>query len=162
MITANTFDEQIRIAAVRRLKLLDTEPEERFDRITRRAVEKLHVPISTITIMDEKREWFKSCQGMPQREGDRTIAFCDYALHAQDVFIIEDTLLDERFATNPYVVGSPHIRFYAGVALYEAHSRMPVGVFCIKDTKPRHLSMPEIDIFLELAKEASHEINKGA
>lgn len=154
-----TFEKE-RICAVEGLKLLDTATEERFDRITRAATERFSVPISTITIVDKDREWFKSFQGLEQREGPRDISFCGHALMSEIMLIIEDTLADPRFADNPMVKGSPYIRFYAGKSLYEKESHLPVGVFCIKDNKPRKFSLQDIHDFLELARQAEEEINK--
>ena len=153
-------DEEKRLEAVHKLAILDTEPEERFDIITREAIIKLNVPISMVTILDSKREWFKSCIGLDQKEGDRDISFCGHALMAQNIFIVEDTLKDPRFEDNPMVVGPPFVRFYAGVALLDQKTHQPIGVFCVKDTKPRTLSMEEIGLILELGSRAEKELNK--
>ena len=156
----NVFEEETeRLNIVKTLNILDTKPEERFDKITKAATEKLNVPISTITIVDEKREWFKSQQGLNMREGPRDISFCGHALLADDIFIVEDTFKDERFKNNPYVKAEPPIRFYAGVSLKHAETHLPIGVFCIKDYSPRKLSLEELDNFLELAKEAEYQLN---
>ena len=152
-------DEAKRLEVVHRMALLDTKPEERFDRLTKEAVEKLHVPISTITILDEKREWFKSCQGLDQIQGDRAISFCGHTLLAKDIFIVEDTFKDIRFSDNPMVVSAPFIRFYAGIALLDQKTGQPIGVFCVKDTKPRQFSLEEISILIDLAARAEKEIN---
>ncbi len=151
--------EEKRMQALEELGLLDTEPEERFDRITKKAVKELHAPISTITLIDKDREWFKSCEGLDMKESPRNISFCGHAMLADDVFIVEDTLKDERFRDNPSVVGAPYIRFYAGAALYDRKTNLPVGVFCIKDTRPRMMDSVEIAKLLELASEAEKEIN---
>lgn len=151
--------EQDRLNILNTLNILDTKPEERFDKITKTAVEKIKVPISTITIIDEKREWFKSCQGLKEKEGSREESFCGHALLASDIFIVEDTLKDSRFSDNPHVTTKPSIRFYAGISLKQKNSGMPLGVFCIKDYKPRNLTAQEIEEFLELAKEAEYELN---
>jgi GAF domain-containing protein len=152
-------NEDIRLEAVHRLGLLDTPPEERFDRITAAAVERLHVPISTVSILDRDREFYKSCQGTLVRQGDRDVSFCGHALLSQLVFIVQDTLEDPRFADNPAVVGEPHIRFYAGMALRDRKSHQPVGVLCVKDTKPRAMQPGEIEVLMELAKQAEDELN---
>lgn len=151
--------ETDRLAALQGMNILDTPSEERFDTITKEALRLLRVPISTISILDKDREWFKSCQGLEQKEGDRKVAFCAHALLAKDLFVVEDTLLDERFKNNPYVTGEPFIRFYAGQALLERKSALPVGVFCIKDIKPRTLSLDELAIFIDLATRAEVELN---
>lgn len=160
MINAPTCDqENERLEAVHRMAILDTKPEERFDKIVKESVEKLKVPISMISVIDEDREWYKSCVGLDQKQGDRRISFCGHALLASDVFIIEDTLKDKRFWDNPMVTGFPFIRFYAGVALYDYKSGQPVAVFCIKDNRPRKFDVDELAIFMDLAHRAEEEVN---
>ncbi|MFA5777895.1 MAG: GAF domain-containing protein [Candidatus Paceibacterota bacterium] len=153
-------NEEARMEALHRLAILDTEPEERFDVLTREAVLKLKVPMSMVSILDSDREWFKSCIGYDKKEGSRAVSFCGHALLATNIFIVEDTLKDERFRDNPMVVGEPFIRFYAGVALFDHKTRQPIGVFCVKDTKPRKLSTEEIGIIIDLADKAEKELNK--
>ncbi|KKR43008.1 MAG: GGDEF domain protein [Parcubacteria group bacterium GW2011_GWF1_40_6] len=153
-------DENKRIEAVHRLALLDTEPEERFDVLTREAAEKLKVSMSMVSILDSDREWYKSCVGFNKKEGGRAESFCGHALLATNIFIVEDTLKDSRFADNPTVIGEPFIRFYAGIALFDHKTRQPIGVFCVKDTKPKKLSVKEIGIMIDLANKAEKELNK--
>lgn len=154
--------EKKRLDAVHELHILDTQSDPQYDRLTLEATQRLNVPISTVSILDKNREWYKSCQGLPVHEGPREVAFCSWALLSKNIFIIEDTLNDERFKENPYVIGPPYIRFYAGFALMDKQSRLPVGVFCIKDTKPRKLSVDEVGILFDLAKKAETLINKHA
>lgn len=151
-------NETKRLEALRKLDILDTPTEERFDRITRLAVKVFHVPISTITLVDENREWFKSVCGLNQREGDRAISFCGHALLSNDIFIIQDTKKDPRFSDNPMVVGKPFIRFYAGVPLFSAGGER-IGSFCIKGLKPREVSEEEKEILKGFTKWAEIEIN---
>jgi len=153
-------NDEERLKVLHRLDILDTPPEPRFDDLTKEAVEKLKVPISMISIIDKDREWFKSCQGLNVKESPRNISFCGHAMLASEIFIIEDTLKDERFRDNPQVMGKPFIRFYAGIALHEALTNHVIGVFCIKDTRPRDMSLPEINIFLNIAKKAELQLNK--
>lgn len=153
-------NEKERLEAVHKMAILDTEPEERFDVLTKEAVEKLNVPISTLTILDKDREWFKSCEGLDKKEGERAISFCGHALLVRNIFFVEDTLEDPRFSDNPMVVGSPFIRFYGGIAIVDHKTGHYIGVFCIKDTKPRTLNSEEIDIFMDLADRAERELNK--
>lgn len=153
-------NEEERLRALQALKLLDTPPEERFDIITKEAMVRFNVPISTITLVDRDREWYKSVQGLTQKEGPRDISFCGHALLHQYIYVVEDTLKDPIFANNPMVVGNPLIRFYAGKSLLGKDSGLPVGVFCVKDTKPRKMSMAEISDFLTLAAKAEEEVNK--
>jgi GAF domain-containing protein len=154
-------NEEERLTALHRMAILDTAPEHRFDFLTKEATEKLHVPISTLTIIDSKREWFKSAQGLKEKENDRAISFCAHALLASVLFVVEDTLKDPRFADNPMVIGSPFIRFYAGMAITDHKTGLPIGVFCIKDTKPRKLNLEETNILMDLAKRAEEELNKN-
>mgnify|MGYP001575743031 CR=1 FL=1 len=152
-------NESERLAAVHRLAILDTAPEKRFDKLTKEAAESLNMPISTISIIDENREWYKSCYGLDQKQGDRSISFCGHALLSSDIFIVEDTRNDPKFADNPAVVGPPYIRFYAGVALRDQKTNRPIGVFCVKDFKPRKLSIKEIGLIIEIANRAERELN---
>lgn len=142
-------NELQRILSVYALELLDTAPEERFDQLTRAATKMFHVPISTLTLIDANREWFKSCQGLSKTQGDRAISFCGHALVEDKILVIRDTTKDERFADNPMVTGAPYIRFYAGVPVTINGQR--VGVFCIKDTKPREFSKFDEDVLKGLA-----------
>lgn len=151
-------NEQERLAALRKLKILDTPPEEQYDRITRIAAHLFGVPISTVTLVDSNKEWFKSCFGLDNGEGDRAISFCGHAMLADGVFIIPDATKDPRFADNPMVVGEPYIRFYAGVALSSADGYR-IGTFCIKDRKPRNLTGEEVVDLKALAAWAELEIN---
>src|SRR3989344_4910299 len=91
-------NEKERLISLHALGLLDTKPEERFDRITRTATKIFNVPISTLTLVDDKREWFKSVCGLDQKEGDRAISFCGHALLSHKIFIISDTKKDKRFS----------------------------------------------------------------
>lgn len=153
-------DEEERLRVVRKHEILDTPAEERFDLITRAAVEKLRVPISTITVVDSNREWFKSCVGTSAREGSRESSFCGHVLEEEKIFIIEDTKKDPRFADNPQVVGPDGIRFYAGVALHDRKTHQPLGTFCVKDVQPRTLTTEQIGWIMEFARMAEEELNR--
>ncbi|MFA5954348.1 MAG: GAF domain-containing protein [Patescibacteria group bacterium] len=153
--------EEERLAALEQLGLLNTPQEERFDDLTKRAMARFGVRMVAVTLIDRKREWYKSCCGdicPPGREGARSVSFCGHALLANYVFVVADTLLDPRFSDNPMVLHAPFIRFYAGVALREHLSNLPVGVFCIKDTKPRQLETQDINDLIDFAKLAEKEL----
>lgn len=152
-------DEAARLAALESLHILDTPPEERFDEIVKQAIKYFKVPISTISMVDKDREWFKSCQGLHDRQGRRSTSFCGHAVLSQTIYIVEDTKKHNGFADNPQVIGKPYIRFYAGAALREWNTMLPVGVFCIKDTRPRKLSQTALAKFKELAARAEMELN---
>ncbi len=136
-------NETQRLDALKKLSLLDTPVEERFDRITKFACRLFAVSISTISLIDSNREWFKSCQGMLNREGARDVSFCGHAVSESGLFIIPDARKDERFQDNPMVTGKPFIRFYAGQSL-KGPDGYNVGVFCIKDQKPKQMTDLEI------------------
>ena len=150
-----------RSEAVHRLALLDKNSNEIFDKLTREATIRLGVPISTLTIIDKDIEWYKSHIGIEKEGGARETSFCGHALLANDIFVVIDTLKDERFADNPMVVGPPFIRFYAGIALIDHVTGNPVGVFCIKDIKPRQFNTNQMGILIDIASRAEKELNKS-
>ena len=141
-------NESERLDTLKSTGLLDSLPEERFDRITRLAKAMFKVPISLVSLVDEDRQWFKSNQGLPgAAETPRDSAFCAHAILTDDIMVVPDALQDDRFADNPLVEGSPNIRFYAGcpikVACKDESSKMPIGTLCVIDSKPRDLSEDE-------------------
>ena len=139
MITAPMPANEVdRLNALRQLLILDTPPEERFDRIAAFAADEFDVPIALVSLVDAERTWFKSHFGMDLCEAPRDISFCGHAILHDEPFVIPDTALDARFADNPHVAQEPHVRFYAGACL-----RLPdgqnVGTLCLFDFKPREM-----------------------
>lgn len=130
------FNEQLRLAVLEHFNVLDTEPEERFDRITRLAARCFDVPIAVISLVDAARQWFMSSAGLDTKETPREISFCGHAIMSNDVFVILDAARDQRFADNPLVTGEPKIRFYAGAPLVTAGG-FRLGTLCLIDQKPR-------------------------
>jgi GAF domain-containing protein len=115
MLTPPTpSDETRRLQTLRSLKLLDTLPEERFDRVTRLAKQVFSTPIALVSLVDADRQWFKSRQGLDATETPRDISFCGHAILDDDITIVMDARKDQRFCDNPLVCGDPDIRFYAG------------------------------------------------
>ncbi len=153
-------DEVRRLAALRKLNLLDTAPEERFDRITRIAASVANVPVAFISLVDESRQWFKSCVGVTTQETSRDAAFCAHVVASRERLLIPDTLLDARFADNPLVTGDPRIRFYAGFPLILSCGSC-IGTLCFVDTRPRQFSAARLLIFQDLANLALQEIQTG-
>jgi two-component system NtrC family sensor kinase len=151
-------NESERLKSLKLLDLLDSSFEERFDRITKIAQRLFDVPISTLSLMDSNREWFKSCQGLDVSEGPRAISFCGHAMLVDDLFVIPDTLADPRFRDNPMVIGKPYIRFYAGQSLIGPGGHK-IGTFCIKDCKPRDFSREHLKLLKDLAIWAEIELN---
>jgi len=134
------------MADLRALKILDTPPEERFDRIVQLAAAVFDVPIAYIAMVDSDRQWFKSKQGLEVEETKREVSFCGHTILQKEPLIISDATQDERFCDNPLVVGEPYIRFYAGFPLAgpKGHN---VGTLCLASPNPRALTEHELDIF---------------
>ncbi|KPP97362.1 ATP-binding protein [Marinobacter sp. HL-58] len=151
-------NEPDRLLALQNTDLLDTPPEERFDRLTRMAKLAFSVPIALVSLVDEKRQWFKSCQGLDARQTSRDISFCGHAIHSPQLFIIEDTHRDSRFSDNPLVTGAPYIRFYAGAPLHNKEGYR-LGTLCIIGTRPQSLDSAQQELLRELAQCAEDEIN---
>jgi len=152
-------NENERLAELKALNILDTPPEERFDRITRTATRLFNVPISTVTLIDSNREWFKSVCGLDTTEGERAVSFCGHVITEESgMLIIPDASADPRFKDNPMVVGEPFIRLYAGIAI-SGPTGQHIGSFCIKDRKPRNFTDEEIQSLKDLAAWAELELN---
>src|SRR5713101_5548455 len=128
-------DDAARVAALQKYAILDSEPEQAFDDLTLLASYVCKTPIS---LVDENRQWFKSKVGLSASETSRDIAFCSMAIQHPDVFVVPDTLQDERFRTNPLVTSEPNIRFYAGAPLINEDG-YALGTLCVIDCTPREL-----------------------
>ena len=142
-------NEPGRLAALHSLGLLDTPPDERFDRHTRRACERFGVPVALVTLVDRDRQWFKSRVGIEYTESPRDESFCAHAILGPDVMQVPDTTLDPRFADSPVVTGPPRVRFYAGAPLHFDGHR--VGTLCIADQRPRLLDATDLRELWDLA-----------
>ncbi|MDB5798868.1 MAG: diguanylate cyclase with sensor [Paucimonas sp.] len=149
--------ERARDLAVKSLRLLDTAPEERFDRITRLAQRMFDVPVATISLLDEEREWHKSQVGLPGTDVARELSFLAHALHADDVTTIEDTAADERFFDNPQVTDGPRVRFYAACPL-RAKNGVKVGALTLMGHTPRGFDADDCALLRDLAQLAEHEL----
>ena len=150
-------NEQTRLAALRALGVLDTGPEERFDRLTRMCKRLFGVPIALVSLVDENRQWFKSCLGLSVGETSRDISFCGHAILGNDIFVITDATMDERFADNPLVMNEPFIRFYAGCPL-SAQNGTKLGTLCIIDTEPRSMTSDDLTTLKDLASMVEREL----
>ena len=143
-------NEAERLAALRRLEILDTAPEERFERLVRITRTHFNVPIALMSLVDTARQWFKSHQGIGACETARDISFCGHAILSDATLYVPDTSADARFASNPLVLGDPHLRFYAGAPLRVAGG-LRVGTLCIADHAPRHLTDDDLKMLRDLA-----------
>ena len=151
-------NETSRLAALHALNILDTPPEERFDRLTRMAKRLFGVPIALISLVDSERQWFKSRQGIDGTEGPRETSFCGHAILGDEVFLIPDATRDERFHDNPAVTGDPNVRFYAGCPLRVGNGGK-IGTLCIVDRQPRELNDEDRLLLKDLAKMAEEELS---
>ena len=131
-------------------RLLDTEASEGFDRITRLAVRLFNTPIALVTLVDERRQWFKSRYGFDVEETSRESSFCAHAIQRGEVMVVEDAMLDKRFARNPLVQGPPNIRFYAGAPLM-LESGHALGSLCVIDTVPRTFTAEQCERLADMA-----------
>lgn len=150
-------NEEARLAALRALNILDTQSEESLDRVTRLAKYLFAVPISLISLIDEDRQWFKSCIGLDVKETPRDISFCGHAILDDNPLVICDALTDPRFADNPLVLNTPKIRFYAGYPI--KLEGMCIGTLCIIDIKPREFSTEDTQALKDLALIIQRELS---
>ncbi len=158
MITpATPVDELLRLETLRNLKILDTDPEERFDRVTRLAKRIFGTEIALVSLVDSDRQWFKSYQGIEVTETPRDISFCGHAILDDQVMIVNDTHTDERFRDNPLVTTNPSIRFYAGCPI-SAPNGSKVGTLCVIDSKPRDIEDGDIALLEELGQLVEEEL----
>ena len=138
MIASVPQNETKRLKVLWQYEVLDTVPEEIFDDLTELAALICEAPIALISLVDEKRQWFKSKVGITVQETSRDASFCAYAITQNDVFIVPDATRDERFASNPLVTSDPRIRFYAGAPLVTPDGHA-LGTLCVIDKVPREL-----------------------
>ncbi len=149
-------DEAERLHALRAAGILDSPPEERFDRITRLARRVFDVPIAMVSLIDADRQWFKSRQGIDVQETSRELSFCAHAIHHDRAFIVSDALMDPRFADHPSVRGEMRVRFYAGRPVRIAGRR--VGALCLVDRRPRELRDDDLRVLDDLATLVEREL----
>ncbi len=150
-------DESRRMKVLRSLNILDTRPDERFDRITRLAARLFRVPIALFTLVDTNRQWFKSNLGLNAKETARDISFCTYAIEQEDVMVVPDATLDPIFENNPLVLQDPNIRFYAGCPVH-ADTGSRLGTLCLIDREPRDFSKHDKSVLRHTAQMIENEL----
>ena len=150
------YNEAARLDCLYKLSILDTEPDKQFDHITKFCQLLFDVPIAIVSLIDAKRQWFKSRQGLAADQTSRKISFCGHAIacciaenFGDRIFHIRDALRDDRFKDNPLVSGDPKIRFYAGFVL-RSEDNFNLGTLCIIDNKPRELSKLHREYLIEM------------
>ena len=146
-----------RLAALHRLEVLDTEPEEPFENVVSLVRTVLGVPIATVTLVDEDRQWFKARRGLRVSETPRDISFCTHAIKQNEAYLIEDAACHPLFAQNPLVTGDPGIRSYAGIPLQTADG-FNVGTLCAIDLQPRTFTEAEVAILSNFARIVVNEL----
>jgi len=150
-------NELARLTALRSYGILDTASEGAFDDITRLAALICDAPIAVVNFIDSGRQWFKSEIGLGVRETPLAPSICAHAILQSELFVIADTTLDERFASNPLVTGDPKLRFYAGAPLLTPDG-LAIGTVCVLDTKPRALKPGQMDALRALARQAMAQL----
>jgi diguanylate cyclase (GGDEF)-like protein len=157
-LSANDSEEDARLKALDRYDIIDTPPEEAFDRIVRIAQKMFRVPMSSISFLDGHRQWLKARQGIGFAESKRCDAICNIAIAQNEPLVIEDTTLDERVRDNSFVTKDPHLRFYAGAQLRtrDGHN---LGALCIMDDKPHKFGAEQASILADLADMVVNELD---
>lgn len=150
-------NESERQKSLESLNILDTAIEERFERVTRLATRLIGTPIAAITLIDGKRQWLKSVQGLDASETPREVSFCGHTILGDKAMVVEDATKDERFHDNPLVTGNPNIRFYAGMPVH-APDGQRIGALCVIDRAPRQLTASQLEDLKDLAAMVEVEI----
>ncbi len=152
-----TENEKVRLKALHSLRILDTSPEERFDRLTRLAQHMFTMPMAVVSLVDQDRQWFKSSCGLSVNETPRDISFCGHTILNDEPMVIPDATKDTRFFDNPLVTGELGIRFYAGAPINDASGNI-LGTLCLIDTKTRAFTKNDVMALKDLAELASREL----
>lgn len=151
------IDEPARIAALARLAVVDTAPEEPFDNVVSLVRKVLDVPIAAVSLIEEDRQWFKACVGVDVKETPREKSFCTHTIMTRDPLVVEDARLDIRFASNPAVLEAPFVRSYAGIPLCTGDG-YNIGALCAVDTRVRLYTDSDLAILRNLANIVMNEL----
>jgi anti-sigma regulatory factor (Ser/Thr protein kinase) len=149
--------ETERLAALRRYRILDTDPERCFDDLALLASHICGTPMALISLVDERRQWFKARVGVTVAETSRAVSFCAHAIKQRDLLIVPDALSDERFSENDLVTGDPKIRFYAGAPLVTPDG-YALGTLCVADRTPRTLAADQVNALEALRRQVEAQL----
>ncbi len=148
-----------RLLELQRLAILDTAPDRVYDQIAQLAVRSFGVPIGMVNLLDEGRDWFKACVGLPMNESPADTSFCEvFFERPDDIVLVNDTLHDPRFAGHPLVVGAPHVRFYASARLTAGGHT--IGTLCVYDTQPHEATRQQLHDLQMLASAAMQVLGR--
>ena len=150
-------DEQARLAALQRYQILDSDPEQAFDDLTMLASHICGTPIALITLLDADRQWFKARVGVSAHETARSVSFCTHAIKQREIYVVPDATQDTLFKENPFVVGEPGIRFYAGAPLVTPDGHA-LGTLCVVDQVPRQLTAEQTEALEALRRQAQDQL----
>lgn len=150
-------NEHRRLAFLHSLNILDTPIEEPYERITRLLCRVLDVPIAAVSLVDKKRQWFKSIQGTPLIEMNRENSFCSHTILQPNLMLVPDARLDDRFKNLKLVQSDPHVVFYAGYPIKLADN-INIGTLCVFDTEPRALSNHDVQFLEDISQTAASEM----
>lgn len=158
MISANLPEnESQRLQLLDELEILDTIEEQAYDDLTRLAALICNTPISLVSLVDHKRQWFKSHYGLEARETPRDLAFCAHAILDDDILIVENASHDERFHDNPLVTSDPHVKFYAGVPLVMSDNTKP-GTLCVISNEPQTMTEEQKQALMAIARQVVSQL----
>jgi GAF domain-containing protein len=151
-------NEEARLDSLYALNVLDTAPEADFDDIVGIASEICGAPISLVSLVDARRQWFKARLGMDEEETTREVSFCAHAIMGRDLMVVPDATADARFADNPFVLGEQGIRFYAGAPLVTDDGNA-LGTLCVIDHEPHRLTLDQTKALRALARQVSEHLD---
>ncbi|MFY0673483.1 MAG: GAF domain-containing protein [Bacteroidia bacterium] len=132
--------------------LLDSKNEEEFNDFVDIASAIFDTPAALISLIDKDRQWYKSRKGISSRETPRELSFCAHAINnPHQPFIVENSLIDERFKDNPLVIDEPNVVFYCGVPIVSPKGNA-LGTLCVIDHTPRSARRDKVEALQKLAK----------
>ena len=149
--------EAERLIALADYQIMDTATEPGFEDAVLIAAELCDAPIALVSLVDDRRQWFKASVGLAVAETPRNISFCGHAIRAPELFVVEDATLDPRFVDNPLVTGEPFIRFYAGAPLVTSDG-LAIGTICVLDQRPRELTGGQRAALTALARQVMGQL----
>jgi GAF domain-containing protein len=149
--------ESERLAALRSYRVLDTPPEPEFDDLVQLAARACQTPVALISLIDERRQWFKAQVGLGVRQTPLDRSICLSAMLLPGLTIVPDLTEDPRFVGNPLVTGEPHLRFYAGAVL-RTPDGVPLGALCVLDHMPRDITQEQASTLTMLARQVMSQL----